>query len=84
MNRKQQKTLLAIFAMPAPKTLPWADIESLLLAIGCKVIDGDGSQVRFVKDDVITYFHRPHPQKEVHQYQIKAAKEYLIKLGVTP
>jgi hypothetical protein len=84
MNRKQQKTLVAIFAAPAPKTLPWADIESLLLAIGCKIIVGDGSRVRFIKDDMMIYFHRPHPQKEVHQYQVKAAKEYLIKLGVTP
>ena len=64
VNNRQRKTLAAIFSTPTPKTMVWADIEALLLAIGCQVLEGEGSRVRFIKDDVIGYFHRPHPKKE--------------------
>lgn len=62
----------------------WADIEALLLAIGCEVIEGDGSRARFIRDGVIGYFHRPHPKKEAVPYQIRDAKVLLLKLGVEP
>ena len=84
MNNKQRKTLAAIFSHPTPKTMVWADIEALLLAIGCKVIEGDGSRVRFIRDDVIGYFHRPHPKKEAAPYQIRDAKTFLTKIGEEP
>ncbi|MDL2266809.1 type II toxin-antitoxin system HicA family toxin [Desulfovibrio sp. OttesenSCG-928-G15] len=62
----------------------WADIESLLVALGCSVVEGDGSRVRFIRDNVMGYFHRPHPKKEAQPYQIRNAKEFLVKLGVKP
>jgi hypothetical protein len=30
------------------------------------------------------YFHRPHPQREALIYRVKAAREFLIKLEITP
>ena len=84
MNSRQRKTLAAIFSNPTPKSLAWADIESLLLAVGCVVVEGGGSRVRFIKDDVMGYFHRPHPKKEAAEYQVRDAKTFLIKLKVTP
>jgi len=62
----------------------WADIEALLLAVGCKIIEGEGSRVRFIRDDLIGYFHRPHPKKEASPYQIRDAKALLTKLGIEP
>ncbi len=64
MNSKQTKTLQAIFSKPTPSTLEWAKLESLLLALGCNVIEGRGSRVRFEYNGIITAFHRPHPAKE--------------------
>jgi len=84
VNNRHRKTLAAIFSNPTPKIMAWADIEALLLAIGCKIIEGDGSRVRFIRNDVIGYFHRPHPKKEAAPYQIRDAKTFLIKLGVEP
>ena len=84
MNNRQRKTLVAIFSNPTPKTMAWEDIENLLLTIGCEVIEGDGSRVRFIRDDVIGYFHRPHPKKEAAPYQIRDVKTFLTKLGVEP
>jgi hypothetical protein len=84
MNSRRRKTLAAIFSSPTPKTMVWADIEALLLAIGCVVIEGEGSRVRFIRDDLIGYFLRPHPKNEAAPYQIRDAKTFLIKLGVVP
>jgi len=84
VNNRHRKTLAAIFYNPMPITMIWADIENLLLAIGCKIIEGDGSRVRFIRDETIGFFHRPHPKKEAVPYQIRDAKTFLIKLGVEP
>lgn len=48
------------------------------------MIEGSGSRVRFEKDGMIESFHRPHPAKEAKRYQIRAARAYLVRLGVKP
>ena len=84
MNSKQVKTLKAVFADPVAASLEWKAIERLLLAAGCRVIEGNGSRVRFERDGMIEAFHRPHPAKEAKQYQVRAARAYLTRLGVKP
>lgn len=84
MNSKHTKTLAAIFTDPVSGTIRWKAIESLFMAVGCKRIQTEGSRVRFVKDDVVGAFHRPHPAKEAKQYQVRDAREFLIKIGVEP
>lgn len=84
MNSRHRKTLAAIFANPTPKTLAWDNIEALLKNIGCEVIEGDGSRVGFELANHRIDFHRPHPGKEAKPYQVKAAKDFLKLLGVTP
>lgn len=56
----------------------------LLVAVGCVVVEGRGSQVRFVKDGMIETFHRPHPAKVAKRYQVAAARAFLLGLGVKP
>ncbi|MGI4830281.1 MAG: type II toxin-antitoxin system HicA family toxin [Janthinobacterium lividum] len=84
MNSKQRKTLAAVFASPAAASIGWSDIEALLLAAGCTLVEGNGSRVRFVCKDVVASFHRPHPAKEAKRYQVRDAREFLIKIGVIP
>jgi hypothetical protein len=67
-----------------PANIEWAEIESLLIAVGCDVIEGSGSRVRFVCRDVVAAFHRPHPAKEAKRYQVRDAREFLLKIGVKP
>lgn len=83
MNSKHQKTIDIIFNDPVNGNIEWSRIESLLVAIGCQVIEGSGSSVTFEKDGKKAYFHRPHPQKEALKYRVKAVREFLTKLGVT-
>ena len=84
MNSKHAKTLAAIFSKPVSGTLDWAAIETLFVAVGCDVIEGSGSRVRFVQNGVVASFHRPHPAKEAKRYQVRDAKDFLTALGVMP
>jgi len=84
MNSKQRKTLEAIFASPTPKTLPFKEMESLFRAIGCEIIEGDGSRVAFKLRGVRVAFHRPHPGKEAQEYQVRAAKDFFKELDIFP
>ena len=84
MNAMHHKTLIAIFANPVSATLAWRRIEALLIALGCQVIEGHGSRVRFEKNGVIAAFHRPHPTKEAKPYQVRDARIFLEAIGVKP
>lgn len=84
MSNRQRKTLEAIFSDPVNGSLQWARIEALFVAIGCNVVEGNGSSVMFEKDGRRAYFHRPHPQREALVYRIKAVREFLLKLEITP
>lgn len=84
MNATHRKTLEAVFSDPVSRSLEWRRIEALLVAIGCQVIEGNGSRVCFEKDGAIATFHRPHPAKEAKPYQVRDARLYLENLGVKP
>jgi hypothetical protein len=64
MNSKQRKTLERVFARPTLAYIAWADIESLLTALGAVVEEGRGSRVWFYLNGRAANFHRPHPGKE--------------------
>ena len=83
MNAKQKRTLEAVFARPTSAKIAWVDIERLLVGVGCAIIEGSGSRVRFENRGVVASFHRPHPSKEAKKYQIEDVREYLVKLGVS-
>ena len=84
MNSKHRRTLAAIFTDPVPASVEWAAIESLLVAVGCELVEGSGSRVRFVRGGAVASFHRPHPAKEAKRYQVRDAREFLILIGVKP
>lgn len=84
MNNKQRKTLEAVFADPVSGGVTWAAIEALLIAAGCRAIEGSGSRVRFEKNGIVASFHRPHPSKEAKRYQVRDARQFLSKIGVKP
>jgi hypothetical protein len=84
MNSRQRRTLAAIFAEPVSPAIEWKAIEALLVAVGCRLIEGAGSRVRFVHGIEVETFHRPHPAKEAKRYQVRAARAFLERLGVRP
>lgn len=84
MNSTHRKTLTVVFATPVPSSLEWRKLESLLVALGAKVIEGNGSRIRFELNGVIASFHRPHPQKEAKPYQVRDVRDFLTQAGVQP
>ena len=82
MNTSHRKTLAAVFAEPVSASLEWRRIEALLVAVGCKIIEGAGSRVRFAKDGHVATFHRPHPAKEAKPYQVRDVRNFLVQMGI--
>lgn len=84
MNNRQRKTLAAVFAVPVPKALVWADIESLLDSLGAKKVNRDGSAVSFALNGARLDVRRPHPQKEAKPYVVRNTAQFLTLAGVKP
>ena len=82
VNSKQRRTLEAVWADPVNGSIEWARIESLLISLGCRVVEGPGSSVTFEWQGRRATFHRPHPGKEALRYRVKAARELLERMGI--
>jgi HicA toxin of bacterial toxin-antitoxin, len=84
MNSKQTKALEAIFDLPVNGRIEWSRVESLLIALGCKVIEGPGSSITVAHSGRRATFHRPHPGKEALRYRIVAARDFIERIGMKP
>lgn len=83
MNRKQQKVLDSIFAVPTSASIKFSDIEKLLVSLGAEKIEGRGSRVAFVMSNGAKWeHHRPHPNKEARKYQVESVREFLEGLDI--
>jgi hypothetical protein len=83
LNSRQRRTLEMLFAEPVNGNIRWSEIEALLRAVGCRVVEGAGSSVMFEKSGAKAYFHRPHPAREALRYRVKDARDFLRRIGVT-
>jgi len=84
MNSKNRKTLKTIFTDPVNGHAEWRDIEALLVAVGCRIVEGKGSSITSEKDGVRATFHRPHPDKAALRYWVKGARDFLTQLRIKP
>lgn len=84
MNSRHRKTLAAIFSRPTSASVVFADIESLIKALGGTVEEREGSRVRIELKGGQWRCHRPHPGKEAKRYQVEEARELLERTGVLP
>jgi hypothetical protein len=84
MNRKQRKTLAALFANPVRANIAWDDVESLLRALGADVVPGGGSMMGFNLNGVPAVLHRPHPGHELSKPGVRAVRDFLVDAGEWP
>ena len=83
MNSKHRKTLEAIRSKPERGDIAWAAVEALLLGIGCRKLEGEGSRVRFVSPDgVILRIHRPHPKPVLDKGAVKSVRRFLDQMEI--
>ena len=84
MKRKHQKTLELLFSCPVSGSIKWADIESLLEALGAEIEEREGSRVGVVLFGVVKVFHRPHPSPDTDKGAVASVRKWLEENGVTP
>jgi hypothetical protein len=84
MSQKHQKLLEQVFEDPVRSNLVWREIESLFVALGADISEGQGSRVRVALKGVRAVFHRPHPQKETDKGAVRSVRRFLSEAGVTP
>lgn len=68
-----------------PKDFTFEEMQTLLLALGFEYSNKgktSGSRVRFSKDDVFIILHKPHPRKELLDYQVKQIINTLSEEGL--
>lgn len=82
LNRKQAKTLQAVFETPIRADILWSDIVSLFKALGAEVTQGRGSRVRVYLNGEKAVFHEPHPEKETDKGAVKSVREFLENAGI--
>jgi hypothetical protein len=82
MNKRQRRTLEAIFTKPVPQDIRWAEIESLIRALGGDVEERDGSRVALKLNGMRAVFHRPHPRPETDRNAVRDLKDFLERAGV--
>lgn len=82
VNTRQRRTLEAIFENPVRANIPWADIESLLRALGAELSEGRGSRVRIALNGVRAVFHRPHPERETGKGAVRSMQQFLLSARV--
>ena len=68
-------------ARPTPAGIRWAEIESLLNALGVDVINRAGSRTLLRKGDHRIVVHRPHPQPEVRRDTVRNIVEFISLIG---
>ena len=84
MNRKQTRTLTAIFAQPISGDIKWRDVESLLKGLGTRVEERAGSRVAFHLKDQTAVLHRPHPSPNLDKGAVRDLRRFLLNAGVKP
>ena len=65
-----------------PKDFTFEELQTVLEAFGFELSNKgrtSGSRVRFIKGNLAIVLHKPHPRKELLEYQIKQVVETLEK-----
>ncbi len=84
MKRKHRKTLELIFTRPASGNVKWAEIESLLTALGAELAEREGSRVEVFLFGEVRVFHRPHPSPDTDKGAVASIRKWFEDNEVTP
>jgi hypothetical protein len=78
MNNRIIRTYTDIYTDPVKSNIEWSAIESLFVALGAKISEGNGSRVRVELNGARAVFHRPHPEKTTDKAAVKAVRRFLL------
>ena len=84
MKRKYLKTLELIFSRPVSANLRWSEVEALLLELGARIEEREGSRVLIRLFGERRVFHRPHPSPMTDKGAVASLRDWLNDNGVKP
>ena len=84
MKQKHLKTLKLIFSRPVSANVRWPEVEALLLELGEKIEEREGSRVLIRLFGGRRGFHRPHPSPMTDKGAIASLRDWLNDNGVKP
>ena len=84
VNRKNRRTLEAVFAHPTSANIRWGDIEALFKELGAEVGEREGSRVYVVLFNEVRVFHRPQPSPDTDKGAVASIRKWLEQHGVRP
>ena len=84
MNGTHRKTLEKLFADLVNGNIERTRIESLLKAVGCRVVEGADSSITFEFNGRIMTLHRPRLNKEALGYRVLAVRDFIERVEIKP
>lgn len=84
MSSRHRRTLEAVFRDPVSATIVWSEVEKMMVHYGAWIEEGSGSRIKVKLGNQRVAFHRPHPQKEAREYQIREVRGLLTNAGILP
>ena len=68
-------------AAPTPADIKWAEIESVLAALGVDLVERRGSRVQLVKGSDSIVVHHPHPRPEARRDTVRDIVRFIERIG---
>ncbi len=84
MKRKHLKTLELIFSRPVSANVRWSEVEALLLELGARIEEREGSRVLIRLFGERRGFHRLHPSPMTDKGAVASLRDWLNDNGVKP
>jgi hypothetical protein len=87
LGKRHCATLCAIFEEPTRSDIAWDDFEKLVTALGgswLKPGHNAGSRRKAALRSRKGLFHAPHPAPTMKKGSVESAREFLLRLGITP
>ena len=84
MNSKQKDTLRAIFEKPTRADIRWAEIVSLLKALGAEIEQGRGSRTGVALKGKRAVYHQPHPKPVAKKGLVDSVRAFLKSVEIEP
>ena len=82
MRRRHRRTQERMQASPIPADIRWAEIESLMTALGVSLVERAGSRVQMTKGTESIVVHRPHPRPETRRDTVRDILKFIERIGV--
>ena len=80
MRRRHQRTLERMRAAPTPVDIRWAEIASLLNALGVTLVERAGSRVQLVRGSDSIVVHKPHPGPETRRDTVRDILNFIERI----